>query len=92
MEALMSGISGDCTAGDSAAYERTAAEWAALSSEHERLVLSPDNPAVPACSGSTRWAELASQRERLLEHDAPLSRLASSSRPTTAPRLVVRVA
>ena len=88
----MSGISADCTAGDSAAYERAAAEWAALSSEHERLVLRPENPAVPACSGPTRWAELASQRERLLEHDAPLSRLASCSQPATAPRLVVRVA
>ena len=88
----MSGISGDRTAGDSAAYERTTAEWAALSSEHERLVLLPENPAVPACSGPTRWAELASQRERLLEHDAPLSRLASSSQLTSGPRLVVRVA
>jgi hypothetical protein len=92
MEAPMSGISGDCSAGDSAAYERTAAEWAALSSEHERLVLLPENPVVPASSGPMRWAELASQRERLLEHDAPLSRLASSSQQTSGPRLVVRVA
>lgn len=83
----MSGISGDC-----AASGRAATQWAALSSEHERLALTPESHADPVCSGPTRWAELASQRERLLELDAPLGGLASSSHVTSGPRLVVPAA
>jgi hypothetical protein len=86
MEAPMSGISGDCVPGG-----RTATEWAALSSEHERLVLTAGNQADPAGAGPARWAELASQRERLLEPDAPLGGLVSSS-PDSGLRLVVRAA
>ena len=76
----MSGIGGD---------------WAVLSSEHERLVLSAeDKPrtAYPVCEPSAPWAELASQRERLIELAAPLSGLASSSDTAAGPRLVVRAA
>lgn len=83
----MSGISGNCAAGD-----RAARQWAALSSEHERLVLTPENPADTVCAGPTPWAELASQRERLLEPDAPLGGLASSSHVTSGLRLVVPAA
>jgi hypothetical protein len=83
----MSGISGNC-----AASGRAAMQWAALSSEHERLALTPENQADPVCSGPARWAELASQRERLLELDAPLGGLASSSRVTSGLRLVVPAA
>ena len=94
----MSGYSGDsasskdsATSGSSA-RERLTAEWAALSSEHERLVLTAENAADPAWSGTTQWAELASQRERLLEPDAPLGGLVSSSQHTSGLRLVVRAA
>ena len=78
----MSGISGNCAASGSAATP-----WAALSSEHERLALIPENQADPVCSGPARWAELASQRERLV---APLSGLASTSQSGSALRLAVR--
>jgi len=69
--------------------------WAALSSEHERLVFIPadqEQSAGTAGDASARWAELASQRERLIESAAPLGGLASSSQETSGLRLVVRAA
>ncbi len=83
----MSGISGDCAPGD-----RAATEWTALSSEHERLIFTAANQAAPVRTGPARWAELASQRERLLEPDAPLGGLVSSSQDSSGLRLVVRAA
>ena len=83
----MSGISGDCAPGDWAATE-----WTALSSEHERLIFTAENQAAPICTGPARWAELASQRERLLEPDAPLGGLVSSSQDSSGLRLVVPAA
>ncbi len=83
----MSGISGERAPGD-----RAAAEWTALSSEHERLIFTAQNQAAPVCTGPARWAELASQRERLLEPDAPLGGLVSSSQDSSGLRLVVRAA
>ena len=83
----MSGISGDC-----APAGRAATEWTALSSEHERLIFTAEDQAAPVQTGSARWAELASQRERLLEPDAPLGGLVSSSHDSSGLRLVVRAA
>ena len=48
-----------------------------VSSEHERLITA-QNQAAPVCTGPGTLAELASQRERFLEPDAPLGRLAAS--------------
>jgi hypothetical protein len=66
-------------------------EWAALASQHERVMASAEAAvpagAEPVNSRPARWAELASQRERLV---APLSGLASSSQSGTALRLAVR--
>jgi hypothetical protein len=87
MEAPMSGISGDRAPGD-----RAATEWTALSSEHERLIFTAGNQAAPVGTGPARWAELASQRERLLEPDAPLGGLVSSSQDSSGLRLVVPAA
>jgi len=69
--------------------------WDSLSSEHERLVFTPadqEQPPSAAGNASARWAELASQRERLIESAAPLGGLASSSQETSGLRLVVRAA
>ena len=82
----MSGIGGDCVPGG-----MTATEWAALSCEHERLVLTAENRGGPDGASPARWAELTSQRERLLEPEAPLGGLVSSSQDSGL-RLVVRAA
>jgi len=87
MEAPMSGNSGD--RGD---RQPLARDWAALSSDHERLALTAENPAAPVCDGLAQWAELASQRERLFDAAAPLSGLTSSSQTTPGLRLVVPAA
>jgi hypothetical protein len=71
------------------------ADWAALSSEHERLIATADElldtararPEQPA-----RWAELASQRERLVQLADPHGRLASPSQNPSGYRLAVRAA
>jgi len=72
------------------------ADWTALGSEYERLAGgSAGKPqsglASIAVSQPTRWAELASQRERLLEAVRPET-LASSERGTASFRLVVPAA
>lgn len=82
----MSGINGD-----RAAHHGPARAWDALSSEHERLVLTAENPAAPVGSPA-QWAELASQRERLVDAGAPLGGLASSAQTGSGLRLVVRAA
>jgi len=76
-------------------------DWAALSSEHERLMPTTDHEsqpvhASPARELPPRWAELASQRERLLELAEPTSGpagsrhdIADSRHSTTGLRLVV---
>jgi hypothetical protein len=83
----MSGINGD-----RAAHHGPARAWDALSSEHERLVLTAEDPAAPAGAGPAEWAELASQRERLIDSDAPLGGLASSAQIAPGLRLVVPTA
>jgi hypothetical protein len=87
MEAPMSGFSGD-----RAGYCGPARGWEALSSEHERLALTDENPTAPGGDGPAQWAELASQRERLIESAAPLGGLASSGQTAPGLRLVVRAA
>jgi hypothetical protein len=71
-------------------------DWAALASEYERLAGGTADGLRPATASTvvsqpTRWAELASQRERLLEAVDP-SRLASSERGSASFRLVVPAA
>jgi hypothetical protein len=69
--------------------------WAALSSEYERLARTAEDStgaASPAGMDPARWAELASQRERLVAAAPPLSGLASSSNAESGLRLVVRAA
>jgi hypothetical protein len=75
----MSGINGD---------------WAALSSEHERLIATADDCTEPVqARHPARWAELASQRERLVELADPPSGLAGSAQQRTSDlRLAVRAA
>jgi hypothetical protein len=80
----MSGICGDWTA----------QEWAALSSENERLARAAGDStgtSSPAGTVPARWAELASQRERLVATAPPLGGLASSYAESGL-RLVVRAA
>jgi hypothetical protein len=81
--------------GDWAAETGRAQGWQALSSEHERLAHPADDStgaASPAGTVPARWAELASQRERLVAAAPPLSGLASSSHGQSDLRLVVRAA
>ncbi|HXW46828.1 MAG TPA: hypothetical protein VEL03_18705 [Streptosporangiaceae bacterium] len=68
-------------------------DWTALASEYERLAgdVARPGPASAAASQPAQWAELASQRERLLEA-ATAPELASSERGTAAFRLVVHAA
>jgi hypothetical protein len=69
--------------------------WAALASEHERLVFTTadqEHDASTTRDAPTRWAELASQRERLIDAAAPLGGLVSSSADAAGLRLVVRAA
>jgi hypothetical protein len=74
----MSGINGD---------------WAALSSEHERLIATAGESVQPVqVSHPARWAELASQRERLVELADPPGGLAGSAQRTSELRLAVRAA
>ncbi len=69
--------------------------WGALASEHERLVFTTadqEHDASTTQHASARWAELTSQRERLIEAAAPLGGLVSSSADAVGLRLVVRAA
>ena len=83
----MSGINGD-----RGAQCGPARGWDALSSEHERLVLTDENPAAPVGAGPARWAALASQRERLFDAGAPLGGLEVPAQTAPGLRLVVRAA
>jgi hypothetical protein len=68
--------------------------WTALSSENERLARAAGDStgaSGPAGTVPARWAELASQRERLVATAPPLSGLASSHARSDL-RLVVRAA
>jgi hypothetical protein len=66
--------------------------WTLLGSEYERLGSPGDQGHISAAvSAPTQWAELASQRERLLEAVNPPG-LASSERGTASFRLVVPAA
>jgi hypothetical protein len=68
-------------------------DWAALASNNERLAgtaadgMGPANPDAAA-----RWAELASQRERLVEAGDSLRGLTSSRHQTSELRLAVKAA
>jgi len=70
--------------------------WTELSSTNERIARLTDSAAFPAClqeaGAPTRWAELASQSERLVDAGDPLFRLASSSQTATGMRLVATAA
>jgi hypothetical protein len=66
---------------------RISGDWAALASQHERLLQEADTKLrqsgqSPVTPDSARWAELASQRERLVECSDPLYGLASSPQPS----------
>jgi hypothetical protein len=90
----MSGICGDWTAQEWPAHDWPAHDWPALSSENERLAQAAGDStgaSSPAGTVPARWAELASQRERLIATAPPLSGLASS-RAESDLRLVVRAA
>jgi hypothetical protein len=73
-------------------------DWSALASDNERLVLTAaDSELTPATSRTpdlapARWAELASQRERLVDTGDSFGGLASSHLQTSELRLAVRVA
>jgi len=71
-------------------------DWTALGSEYERLVSSAAGsepaPSQPIALRPAQWAELASQRERLLEAVDLRSGLASSARGAASFRLAFSAA
>ncbi|MFY9887438.1 MAG: hypothetical protein WAK71_03940 [Streptosporangiaceae bacterium] len=74
----------------------SSSRWTELSSQNERVIRLDEPEVSPAHSASRaarpNWAELASQTERLVTDGDPQFRLASSSRGTTAMRLVASTA
>jgi hypothetical protein len=70
-------------------------DWAALGSGNERLVRTAGESELRSAApepGPARWAELDSQRERLIDVVEPLGGLPGSRRQTSELRLAVRAA